>query len=286
MTDDAPLPEELEAPFSVEGPGMVRRRAGTGHKLTDARRMMAGLKSVKRVLKLPLDRKRRRRLLPGRQRHHEEQAVEPPGDLHEQAGEPQEQQAHEDLLPEPIGERPEPGILELFDGEHAPWDDAPAAPRDPDYSALDDVPSQIKKRLREEDQEPEAKRIRTNDFANFVLVALSEKELDGNQPVKANEWLPRAEVDRLGQLLDLPLSSARLHRAPRKRLQHPGPQAKKARITVMFGEDPKQAMIAQETAEEVRKRPARRCPHLWRGVSLFLSSKKGRDAKRTGLNFT
>ena len=53
----------------------------------------------------------------------------------------------------------------------------------------------------------------------------------------------------------------------------------------MFGEDPKQAMIAQETAEEVRKRPARRCPHLWRGVYLFLSSKKekGRKADRAQL---
>ena len=137
----------------------------------------------------------------------------------------------------------------------------------------------MKKRILEEGNEPEPKRVRSDDFANFVLTALSEKELNVKAVSKPNEWLPRKEVARLSHLLDLPLSPARLHRAPRKRLQHPGPQARKARMTVMFGTDPKQALVAQETAEEVQQRPARRCPHLWRGVSLFFSSPKGKGRK-------
>ncbi|CAE7928562.1 RE1, partial [Symbiodinium sp. KB8] len=265
MTEDGPPPVELEAPFSVEAPGLVsRRRAnGAGRKLTDARRMMAGLKSVKKTLKLPLDPRQRRRLLPRRRRAEETVETRPPDD----------------------GQLVQPSAVEPADAPPAapdselpalPWEDAPAPPRDPNYDSLDDVPFQIKmkKRILEEGNEPEPKRVRTDDFANFVLTALSEKELN----VKA-KGRPRAEVARLGHLLDLPLSSARLHRAPRKRLQHPGPQARKARMTVMFGTDPKQALVAQETADEVQQRPARRCPHLWRGVSLFLSGSKGKGKK-------
>ena len=68
MTQDDPPPLEAEAPFSVEGPDLAARRRlnGSGRKLTEARRMMAGLKSVKKILKGPLDPKQRRRLLPQR----------------------------------------------------------------------------------------------------------------------------------------------------------------------------------------------------------------------------
>ena len=282
-TDDAPPPEEPLAPFSVEGPDLVRQRRPQpgARKLTEARKMMAGLKSVKKTLRGPIDKRRRRQLLPvrfrpqrlPREEQGEEQVVSDTAMDADQEAAPSNAQ-DEPPLPPPAAQQP--------------WQDAPpvpdASPAVP-YDYLDDVPFSIRKRLREqagqeegESRAPDTKKLRTGDFANFVLTALSLQELSGSTE-KANEWLPKAEVEKLSALLDLPLSSARVHRAPRKRLQHPGPRRKKPRITVMFSEDPSQALVAEETAEQVEERPSRRCPHLWRGISLLLRSPGPRSPK-------
>ena len=144
---------------------------------------------------------------------------------------------------------------------------------------LDDLPYQFRKRGREDEPENrEAKRVRTTDFANYVMVALAEEELKG-EAVPANEWLPRLEVTRFGALLDMPLTSVRLHRAPRKHFQRPGGRGAKKRVTVMFGTEPGQVMVAQETPQQVAERPARRSPHLWRGISLFVAGKRNKLKK-------
>ena len=72
MTECAPPPEDDEAPYAVAAPEVQLRRrlTGCGRKESEARRMMAGLKSVKKVLKDPLHgvRRHEKRLLPRRVR--------------------------------------------------------------------------------------------------------------------------------------------------------------------------------------------------------------------------
>ena len=70
----------------------------------------------------------------------------------------------------------EPGVLELLEEGTAPWDDAPLPPGAANYDALDDVPGQIKKRVRERGEDLETKKVRVTDCANFVLVSLAEQD--------------------------------------------------------------------------------------------------------------
>eukprot|EP00439_Symbiodinium_sp_Y106_P070485 s391_g12.t1 len=266
LTDQPPPPEEPEAPFSVQGPRLaLRRRAdGTGRRLTEARRMMAGLKAVRKTLKMPGIHRRRRPVSREPRAEMDLEVPVPPPEVPQAPDLP----APSSAVPEPPNS-PAPSSPLLW-GLASP---VSLPPEDPNYNPLDDVPRQLKRRRSEdtapEDVVPNLKRLRTEDFANFVLTAVSEGEIK-NKGVRANEWLPRAEVDQLSELLDLPLSSVRLHRTARKRLQNPGPRHRKARVTVMFGQDPGQALVVQETAKEVDQRPRRRCPHLWRGITMFL----------------
>ena len=141
---------------------------------------------------------------------------------------------------------------------------------------LDDLPLQFRKRGPEhldELNKAALKKLKTTEFANYVFTAVSDSHLFGAEE-KPNEWLPKEEVRELAGLLDLPLTLARLHRAPRKRLQNPGPRNRKPRVTLMLGKEHGHAMVATESAEEVSQRPRRKCPHLWRGMSLFLKSGK------------
>ena len=266
LTEDSAPPEELEAPFSAEAPGLSvkRRRDGAGRKLSEARKMMSGLKSVKKILKGPLDPRLRR--FRSRIRPRPPQASEEAGANEGENG----------VLPEAPAEVGGQSV----EDDGGPWSEAPPAadllPPPVEYDHLDDLPFQARlwqqrKRQRDEeaDTEDQLKRLRTIEFANYVLTAVSEGELTG-QELKANEWLPRREVEQLARLLDVPLSAARVHRRPRKRLQHPGPRGDKARLTVMYGQDPNQVLLAQESPGEVAQRPRRRCPHLWRGISFFL----------------
>ena len=198
---------------------------------------MAGLKSVKKGL-------RRRHVRPGRAgRKPDEEVVKTP----DMEGPPQ---AVEEQMPE--------DTAAVKEGQGV-WEDAHHLV----YDHLDDVPAQhrqvFRKRARapvpwEETLEPSdersLKRVRTTDFANYVLMAVAEGTLLGCE-VRGNEWLSRMEVEKLGEVLDLPVSSVRLHRAPRKRLQPSGRPGGKARLTVMFGQEPDQAMLVQETATEM-----------------------------------
>ncbi|CAE7891118.1 TY1B-ER1, partial [Symbiodinium necroappetens] len=206
MTDEPEPPDDQEATVVPQAPGLQPRRVpnGLGRKMTEARRMMQGLKSVKKTLGIPFDK---------------------------------------DV-----------------------WDQAPVAQgegrdsRVESYDYLDDVPFSLKRKLAEAQQEQlqsqpgvSTKRLRTGDVANFIMVTLAEPELKklknpevSHDDALANEWLPRGQVRKLAELLDMPLTAARFHRAPRKRLQNPGPRWRRHRVTVMLGEDPKQVMIAEE----------------------------------------
>ena len=139
-----------------------------------------------------------------------------------------------ELLPDEVDEEgPELSLPDLGDDddddELAPdlpvYGPAPPSPRARERQKrqerlLDDVPYQVKKRLREREPEPQfpmeapelAKRLKTSELGHFAMVGASEGELRG-VPVRANEWLPRLEVGQLAELMGIPLTSVRLHRA-------------------------------------------------------------------------
>ena len=108
------------------------------------------------------------------------------------------------------------------------------------------------------------------------MIAAAGQDLcpDGQPSRRANEWLSRAEVKSLTKLLGLPVSSARLHLGPRKRMQKPGnKKGAKSRVSVLLGREPGVALLVYETAQEVAQHPRRRSPFEWRGLTLFLESK-------------
>ena len=119
------------------------------------------------------------------------------------------------------------------------------------------------------ENERSLKKLKTTEFANHIMMAVLEGELR-EEEMLPNEFLSRSEILKLGDLLDLPLSSIRLPRTPRKRLQHPGPRRYRSRAVIMLGQDPFQVMVVEESGEQVSQRSCRRYPHLWRGISFFL----------------
>ena len=56
------------------------------------------------------------------------------------------------------------------------------------------------------------------------------------------------------------MTSARLHRDPRKKFQKPPADRDRRRVTVLLGEKPGVALLVQEDAEEVKQRGRRRAP--------------------------
>ena len=161
---------------------------------------MSGLKAIKKTLQGPLDKSRRRRVLPTRPRP--KKAEEPVTAPTEEVPEPEEtvEEAMQDILNGPRVDGPG-----ADQAPQQPWSavlDGLAPLRPDDYDPLDDVPVSVRKRLRElgepvepEENPPDTKKLKTNDFANYVLTALSSRELKGTE-ARSNEWLPRAEVER------------------------------------------------------------------------------------------
>ena len=47
----------------------------------------------------------------------------------------------------------------------------------------------------------------------------------------------------------------------------------------MLGKERGHAMVVKESAEEVSQRQKRKCPHLWRGMTLFLKNGKKASTK-------
>ena len=275
--------EEEEAPHSVQGPGLVvrRRRNALGRKMSEARNMMSNLKSVKKMLKVPLRGRRRPRILrpvEAPPREQEEPVVSQGGPAAEE-DDPNAAGPPPDYVSEGGDSLSSMGEAELDDLMYQP-PPSPETLRRRRRDLLDDVPApvrEIAKRRRESDnnvnpeveqEEPEAKRLKDRSFYNYILAAVSEGEVY-QQPVLKNEWLSRAEVDYLGELLDIPLEAVRLHRAPRKRLQAPGGNVRCHRTTLMLKPEGHQVLVAKETPGEMKLRPRRRVPFLWRGLTLF-----------------
>ena len=113
MTDEPEPPNDQEATLAPQAPGLQPRRApnGLGRRMTEARRMMQGLKSVKKTLGIPFDKVKRRRLLGAR------------GPRRKGSARPAEQPHPDD--PGPHEQPPPDGlVLEPSGAEQPPRDDA------------------------------------------------------------------------------------------------------------------------------------------------------------------
>ena len=70
------------------------------------------------------------------------------------------------------------------------------------------------------------------------------------------------------------MKKARFHFGARKRFQPHKAGGRKSRLTVMLGEKDGTALVAQEAAEEMKQRPGRKSPFLWKGLTLFLDNQE------------
>ena len=142
---------------------------------------------------------------------------------------------------------------------------------------LDDVPVSMKRGLDTRGEEKDVSKKVRSDFFTMVMVAASRYDLQKEEEVegrRSNEWLAREELRVLQRLLDLPVRAARVHFAPRKRLQRPPNDKPRRRVSVLLGQEPGMALLVQEEAHEVQNKPRRRAPFLWRGLTVFVAEEE------------
>ena len=132
----------------------------------------------------------------------------------------------------------------------------------------DDVPHHMKRKLVTADDEddpepPPGKRPRVSDslMAHVKVGTLEEG--------KANEWVSKYEVGLLRLVTGLPITAARLHRGPRKKMQRPPKLVSRARLSILLGDEPQETFVVEETSEAVRQNPRRKAGFLWRGMTMF-----------------
>ena len=149
---------------------------------------------------------------------------------------------------------------------------------------LDDVPGSVKRRLeftQQEDDTPPVKKQRVHEGLT-VHAMMGAAEEGGLQ----NEWISRFEIDLLKRLTGLPVTAARIHRAPRKRMQKPPKMISRARLSILLGEDPGDIFVVEETAAQVKDQPRRKAGFRWRGMTLFFREDMGPPPKRNDQLFS
>ncbi|CAJ1408326.1 unnamed protein product [Effrenium voratum] len=256
----------------------------------EAKEMMRGLKSVQKVIRHPLFRKR----VMAKRRQKQKQQLK------------QKAPEEKPIVPEPLGgvdvpvpeggsdyeptsprssasqdfwptvQQIEKWYDEIDDEVISDHSDSPRVRR---RRSLDDVPDPIRQKRSPDEQlsEEQIRKKFKGEFFQTVMVATAVEEfqdkhkgkanLPSKEQGKANAWLPRSEVKKLRRLLDMPITAARLHKQPRKRMQRPPGGQKRGRVVVMLSK--RAAMVSQETLEEVQQQPRRKAPFLWRGMTLF-----------------
>ena len=118
---------------------------------------------------------------------------------------------------------------------------------------VDDVPFSIKRKLAGDDGAGlPIKRPRIH--ASWIVQAMTAAADSG----PANEWVSRHELETLKRLTGLPLSAARIHRRPRKRLMRPPKLVSRSRLSILIGEDPKDAFVVEEDEKQVTAEPRRK----------------------------
>ena len=152
------------------------------------------------------------------------------------------------------------------EAEREEWDQLePGAKR---QRLQDDVPPSLKRKLMDRDDLDHDFMPEKKSRVSEGLVAQVVKSIVDDGP--ANEWVTRYELALLKQLTGLPLSAARLHRAPRKRMMKPPKSVARSRLTVMIGKDPVDAFVVEESAAEVEQNPRRKAGFEWTGMTMLV----------------
>ena len=140
---------------------------------------------------------------------------------------------------------------------------------------VDDVPFSIKRKLAGDDGAGlPIKRPRVH--ASWIVQAMTAAADSG----PANEWVSRHELETLRRLTGLPLSAARIHRRPRKRLMRPPKLVSRSRLSILIGEDPKDAFVVEEDEKQVTAEPRRKVSFYWKGMTM-LYKRCGRKPQAT-----
>ncbi|CAK9081299.1 unnamed protein product [Durusdinium trenchii] len=139
---------------------------------------------------------------------------------------------------------------------------------------MDDVPISIKRKLTEDDAGLPNKKPRIH--ASWIVQAMTAAAAGGPD----NEWVSRQELETLKKLTGPPLSAARKHRKPRKRLMRPPKAISRSRLSILIGEDPMDAFVVDEDESEVTAAPKRKVAFYWKGMTM-LYKRRGRKPQAT-----
>lgn len=265
--------EEEEAPGWEAHDGVISQGAGrrSKNRAKEIAKTPRGMKTIKTIQKKKFDKEDRIRLdgVKGQKKYEPPKEVDKKEEERKEVVTKEEQAKAQQKLAEEmmkiVGQPQQEGYLDRLK-QHL----------------LDDVPVQFRKRGLDEQvgqmsEEQLTKRFRPTFFSYTMLSAV-----EGGKKKRANQWASKAEVKKLSALLDLPIASARFHFGARKRFQRPVKHHGVARLTVMLGQEEGTAMVTQEEAHEVKQRPGRKAPFLWRGMTLFLH--QGNPDKQPGTN--
>ncbi|CAK9037022.1 Transposon Ty1-ML2 Gag-Pol polyprotein [Durusdinium trenchii] len=88
--------------------------------------------------------------------------------------------------------------------------------------------------------------------------------------IKSKGGITEEDADRaVKRLRRMPVTAARIHRAPRKRLQRPPKMVSRSRLSILIGKDPASTFIVNEKDAKVAAHPRRRASFEWRGLTMF-----------------
>ena len=272
----------------------VRVKEPENPERKQARRMLRGSKAVSRLLRQRgihaprLSRKRKLEPQPEAKPEKEEEVDEeytpteapvPPEDPGEEVKEDEPMDAEE-----PVERVLEPHEIPVpaddDDWEDETWEEAARQewqqeePERRRQRLMDDVPISIKRKLTEDDAGLPNKKPRIH--ASWIVQAMTAAAAGGPD----NEWVSRQELETLKKLTGPPLSAARKHRKPRKRLMRPPKAISRSRLSILIGEDPMDAFVVDEDESEVTAAPKRKVAFYWKGMTM-LYKRRGRKPQAT-----
>ena len=250
-----------------------------------ARRMLRGSKAVSRLMRqagLAAPRPRRKKGHPheGRKKRRSEETASgqedpaAPAEPEDAFRDPRrDPEPHEIGVPEDDDLDMDPMLDPAQEGMRQEWEQTERAAKRRRLS--DDVPSSIKRKLSEFQQELPMKRQRIH--AAWVIQALAATTEDG----PSNEWVSRFELETLRRLTGLPLSAARVRRSPRKRLMRPPKLVSRARLSILIGKGPTDVFVVEESAKDVSKHPRRKAGFYWKGMTMLIRNQQSSKIRPT-----
>ena len=303
--------EEIEGRREEENPGYeekwqtegeVLRTGKKGRTKFEVKKMMRGLKAMKNVMKEPkltrTNRKRKEKKEKNESGDDREEAVETEERMPEEhreeemASESVRPLQEEDYSPEPYeetGENIEEFWRRVREQEESYVREDELRQRRAALrrrNLLDDVPMSIKRKPEEEEggiRDLDVRKKFQKSFFTYVQNIVMEDEIlealaletgkELQHVERKNEWIKGEEVQKLAELLDLPITAIRLHKQPRKKMQSPGNKTGRGRITVMILKKAGEAIVYHENADEVKRKPRGSMPMKWRGMTLFVKEK-------------